>query len=152
MSNIVMNTTEKTVSASAFLPGQAYKSALALASAYEGEIGKTEDGFFKATFNTAETAEQFKLDWETGYNANRKPAPASKPATAQKGKKADTKKSKPSSTKKGKGDIKVSKAVKEALAPYAGKGKSVNHEVADVLRGMGIVPNGTEWDYWTTIR
>ena len=84
MSNITMNITKSTVSATAFLPGQAYKSALALAAAYEGEIGKTADGFFKATFSAPKTAKQFKLDWETAYNANRRPAPApaSKPASA----------------------------------------------------------------------
>ena len=87
MSNITMEIRKNTVSASAFLPGQAYKSALALAAAYEGEIGETDLGFFKATFNSAKTAKQFGMDWQTAYNANRKPAPASKPASAGKGRK-----------------------------------------------------------------
>lgn len=146
MSKSILFIRKNTVFANAFLPGQAYKSALALATAYKGEIDKTADGFFKANFKTPEIAKQFKLDWETGYNANRKPTPAPAPTSAPA--------QKPSAPKPqtGKGGIKVSKAVKNALAPYTGKGTSANREVAGVLRGMGIVPNGTEWDYWKTIR
>ena len=93
-----------------YLPYAAYQSAHALALAYEGAIGKTAEGTFKAVFKTAQTAKQFVVDWTTAYNANRKvstetetEAPKKPTASKGKGKKADTKKSKPSSTKKGKG-------------------------------------------------
>lgn len=143
MSKINITRSKKSVSATAYLPHGAYKHACELALAQNGIIGKTANGFFKADFDTVETADKFVRTWRADY------------ATAHAAytpKEKSTKKSKPSSTKKGKGAIKVSKAVEKALAPYAGKGKSANHEVADVLRGMGIVPNGTEWDYWKTIR
>ena len=93
--------TKNTVSAT-YLPYAAYKSAIALATAHKGEIGKTAEGNFKATFANAKIAEQFKSEWTAEYNAHRKadtPAPKSTPAqktpsskpTATKGKKAPRK-------------------------------------------------------------
>lgn len=85
-----------------YLPHAAYKSALALATAHKGEIGKTDKGNFKATFNSVETAKKFVAQWTAEYNANRKvdlaPTKATAPAkksstskpTATKGKKAET--------------------------------------------------------------
>ena len=106
MSNIVMNTTKKTVSASAHLPYSAYKHAVELATALKGEIGRTDDNRFTVTFEKVKTAKEFAEKWTADYTEAHNayvPKSASKPATAQKGKKADTKKSKPSSSKKGKG-------------------------------------------------
>ncbi len=97
MKNITITRTKNTVSAT-YLPYAAYKSAIALATAHKGEIGKTAEGNFMATFKTAKIAEQFKSEWTADYNANRKvdlaPAPKSVPAkktpsskpTASKGK------------------------------------------------------------------
>lgn len=85
-----------------YLPYKAYTRALELATEHKGEIGKTADGNFKATFNSVETAKKFVAQWTTEYNANRKvdlaPTPKSTPAqkpkaskpTATKGKKAET--------------------------------------------------------------
>ena len=94
--------TKNTVSAN-YLPYAAYKSAITLATAHKGEIGKTDKGNFKATFNSVETAKKFVTEWTAEYNANRKvdlaPTKASTPApktpsskpTATKGKKAPRK-------------------------------------------------------------
>jgi hypothetical protein len=82
MKNITITRTKNTVSAT-YLPYAAYKSAIALATAHKGEIGKTAEGNFKATFASAKIAEQFKSEWTAEYNANRKadaPAPKSTPA------------------------------------------------------------------------
>lgn len=93
--------TKNTVSAT-YLPYAAYKSAIALATAHKGEIGKTDKGNFKATFSSAKVAEKFVAEWTAEYEANRKvdlaPTKATAPAkksstskpTATKGKKAET--------------------------------------------------------------
>lgn len=150
MSIIAMNQNKKTASAT-FLPYAAYKRAEALALDMGGQIGKTDKGFFKADFSSAKIAKDFVTKWTAEYAAAHdayvpKSAPVSEPAPAP------AKETKPTKPANGKGTVKVSKAVKDALAPYAGKGKSANKEVASVLRGMNIVPNGAEWDYWASIR
>lgn len=84
-----MNITKNTVSAT-YLPYAAYKSALALATAHKGEIGKTDNGNFKATFSSAKVAKKFVAEWTAEYNANRKveptvaPTPKAKPSEAEK--------------------------------------------------------------------
>lgn len=85
MKNITITRTKNTVNAP-YLPYAAYKSALALATAHKGEIGKDDNGNFKATFSSAKTAEKFVAEWTAEYNANRKvdPTPAPKSAPAQK--------------------------------------------------------------------
>lgn len=69
MSEIKMNRTKNTVKASAHLPGGAYKCALALVSAYDGEIVKSADNLFRAKFTDTETAEKFKNEWTASYAA-----------------------------------------------------------------------------------
>ena len=99
MKNITITRTKNTVNAP-YLPYAAYKSALALATEHKGEIGKTAEGNFKATFSSAKVAEKFVAEWTAEYNANRKvePTPAPKSAPAQKPK--ASKGSTASSTKK----------------------------------------------------
>lgn len=144
MSTIAMKQTKNTVSAT-FLPHKAYLSAHELAAAYNGTIGKTEKGFFKADFDSAKTAKQFKLDWETAYNANRKveadtPAPASKPAQkpkASKGNKASSSKK----TTKGKGKAKGNSF---DFGKVKGKtNKEKNKALHAMLVGMGIADSRT---------
>lgn len=93
MKNINITRTNKTVNAT-FLPYAAYKRAVELATTHKGEIGKTDDGFFKATFNSVKTAEKFVAEWRAEYEANRKVeptvAPTQKPK-ASKGKATDNK-------------------------------------------------------------
>lgn len=82
-----------TVSAS-YLPYAAYQSALALATAHKGKIGKTDKGNFKATFSSAKVAEKFVAEWTAEYNANRKvevaPTPKSTPTQKPKASKGKT--------------------------------------------------------------
>ena len=100
MSKITLIRKANTVSAT-YLPYTAYKAALALATTLKGEIGKTAEGNFEATFATAKIAKQFETEWTANYNANRKvdlapkaTAPAKKSSTskptATKGKKSET--------------------------------------------------------------
>lgn len=99
MSNITMNITKSTVTASAFLPRGAYKRADELARAYEGEIGRTADNHFTVTFKKVKTAKQFKSEWEADY-ATAHAAYTPKP-TEPKAPKSTKKSKKPSSSKKG---------------------------------------------------
>ena len=144
MSKNFIKRSKNTITQCVRMPYGAYSALRTLAKDHNAEIVEAENGFLTLTFDEVKTAEnvanRFRADYAEAHAAY---TPKEKPTK---------KTTKPSSTKKGKGDIKVSKAVKEALAPYAGKGKSENKAVAEVLRGMGIVPNGTEWDYWKTIR
>lgn len=55
---------------------------------------------------------------------------------------------KPRKPKGGKGKTNWQKAIDK----FAGKGSSVNKEVAAVLRANGVTANGEYWDYWTSIR
>ena len=93
MKNAQITRKNATVSAT-YLPYAAYKRAEALALEHKGEIGKTAEGLFKATFANAKTAEKFKAQWTAEYNANRKVeptvAPTQKPK-ASKGKATDNK-------------------------------------------------------------
>lgn len=93
MQKNTLNRTKNTVSAT-YLPYTAYKAAHELATALKGEIGKTADGNFKATFNSVETAKKFVTEWTANYNANRKvevaPAPKSAPAQKPKASKGKT--------------------------------------------------------------
>ena len=61
MKNITLTRTKNTVTAP-YLPYSAYKSALALATAYKGAIDKTAEGNFKATFKSVETAKKLKSE------------------------------------------------------------------------------------------
>lgn len=98
MSEIKMNRTKNTVKASAHLPGGAYKCALALVSAYDGEIVKSADNLFRAKFTDTETAEKFKNEWTASYAAAHA---AYVPKSKRTPKKPNNSKSKPSSSKKG---------------------------------------------------
>ena len=151
--------TKNTVSAT-YLPYAAYKSALALATAHEGEIGKTDKGNFKATFNSVETAKKFVAEWTAEYNANRKVdlAPTQKPKaskpTATKGK-AETKPT--SSTKKTTKKPKASKGNKLDFAKVKGKTKSERNRNAHALiLAQGIKSGSAEymalWNEWTNAR
>ena len=134
MSIIAMNQSKKTVSAT-FLPYKAYKHACELATAYDGTIGKTADGFFKADFNSAKIAKQFLTDWETAYNANRKveaDTPAQKPKASKGNKASSTKK-----TTKGKGNSFNFEKVKGKT------NKEKNKALHAMLVGMGIADSRT---------
>lgn len=105
--NITITRTKNTVHAP-YMPYAAYKSAVALATELKGEIGKTAEGNFKATFNSVKTAENFVKTWTEAYNANRKveatpaKAPAKKP-TASKGKTTSSPKKAEKAPRKAKG-------------------------------------------------
>lgn len=129
MKNITITRTKNTVSAT-YLPYAAYKSAIALATAHKGEIGKTAEGNFMATFKTAKIAEQFKSEWTAEYEANRKvevaPTPKSTPKRTQK-----STTSKPTATK-GKAKATTSstkKTVKTDKKPKASKGNAFDYSV-----------------------
>ena len=110
--------TKNTVSAT-YLPYAAYKSAIALATAHKGEIGKTDKGNFKATFSSAKVAEKFVAEWTAEYEANRKvevaPTPKSTPAKK-------TPSSKPTASK-GKTKATTS-STKKTTAPRKAKGEA----------------------------
>ena len=95
MSKINISRSKNSVSATAHLPYGAYKHACELATAYKGTIGRTANGFFKADFDTVETADKFVRTWRTDYAA------AHAAYTPKEKTEKSTKKSKPSSTKKG---------------------------------------------------
>jgi hypothetical protein len=138
-----MNITKNTVSAT-YLPYAAYKSALALAVAHKGKIGKTDKGNFMATFGSAKVAKQFVAEWTAEYEANRKveptvaPTPKSEPKPAQK-----------PSASKGKTETKATaprKAKGEAFDFSAIKGESKkdkNKALHAMLVGMGIADSRT---------
>lgn len=98
MKEITMNRTKNTVKASAHLIGGAYKCALALVSAYDGEIVKSADKLFHAKFKDAEIAEKFKNEWKASYASAHA---AYVPKSEHTPKKPNNSKSKPSSSKKG---------------------------------------------------
>lgn len=97
MSKINITRSKNSVSATAHLPYGAYKHACELATAHKGTIGRNANGFFKADFDTVETADKFVRTWRADYAE----AHAAYTPKEKTDKKADTKKSKPSSTKKG---------------------------------------------------
>ena len=137
--------TKNTVSAT-YLPYAAYKSALALATAHKGEIGKTDKGNFKATFNSVETAKKFVNEWTADYEANRKvevaPTPKSTPAkksttskpTATKGKTTSSTKKTPRKAKGNAFDYSVIKG---------DTNKDKNKALHKVLVEMGITDSRT---------
>ena len=89
MKNINITRKNATVSAT-YLPYSAYKRALELATAHKGEIGKTAEGNFKATFSSAKVAEKFKSEWTAEYEANRKVEPTVAPTQKPKASKGKT--------------------------------------------------------------
>ena len=108
--------TKNTVSAT-YLPYAAYKSAITLATAHKGEIGKTDKGNFKATFSSAKVAEKFVAEWTAEYEANRKVEPTVAP----------TPKSTPTKPKasKGKAETKpTASSTKKTKAPRKAKGEA----------------------------
>ena len=147
MKNITITRTKNTVSAT-YLPYAAYKSAIALATAHKGEIGKTAEGNFKATFANAKIAEQFKSEWTAEYNANRKvevaPTPKSTPAkkpTATKGK-TETK---TTSTRKPKAHApKKSKGNSVDFTQFKGTKSEKNRALHAMLVAKGITNSKTE--------
>jgi hypothetical protein len=78
MKNITITRTKNIVNAP-YLPYKAYTRALALATEHKGEIGKTAEGNFKATFANAKIAEKFVKAWTAEYEANRKVEPTVAP-------------------------------------------------------------------------
>lgn len=108
-----MTITKNTVSAT-YLPYAAYKSALALATAHKGKIGKDDKGNFMATFGSAKVAKQFVTEWTAEYEANRKPVSAPAPKRTQK-----TSSSKPTATK---GKTKTTASSTKKTAPRKTKG------------------------------
>ena len=122
MTNITITRTNKSVSAT-FLPYSAYKRANELATELKGEIGKTDKGFFMATFNSVKTAQKFVDTWTAEYEANRKVevAPVKAPKSTPKVQKSST--SKPTTTK---GKAKASASSTKKSAPRKAKGNSVD--------------------------
>lgn len=133
MKNITITRTKNTVNAP-YLPYAAYKSALALATTHKGEIGKTAEGNFKATFSSAKVAEKFVAEWTAEYNANRKvdPTPAPKSAPAQK-----PKASKGKAPRKAKGEAFDFSAIKGETK------KDKNRALHAMLVSMGIKDSRT---------
>lgn len=122
MKNITITRT-KNIANATYLPYPAYKRALELATAHKGEIGKTAEGNFKATFSSAKVAEKFVAEWTADYEANRKveptvaPTPKSTPKSTQK-----STTSKPTATK-GKTKATTS-STKKTTAPRKAKGEA----------------------------
>lgn len=82
MKNNAMNTRKNTAYATKFLIGEAYKQAFAQATTLKGEIGKTDKGFFKATFTTDKIAKQFANKFNKDYD--KATVPAQNTASVQK--------------------------------------------------------------------
>lgn len=145
MSKITITRTKNTVSTT-YLPYTAYKEAIALATEYKGEIGKTDKGNFKATFNSVETAKNFVTVWTANYNANRKvevaPAPKSTSAQKPKASKPTATKGKTTAPKKTSSSSKTPRKSKGNAFDYSvikGNSKSEkNKALHAVLVGMGI--------------
>ena len=135
MSKINITRTKNSVSATAHLPYAAYKHACELATASKGTIGRTTNGFFKADFDTVETADKFVRTWRADYAE----AHAAYTPKEKTDKKAD-KKTKPSSTKKGKG--KDNSFDFDSVKGNTKKEK--NKALHAMLVGMGIGDSRTE--------
>lgn len=116
-----MTINKNTVSAT-YLPHAAYKSALALATAHKGEIGKTDKGNFMATFGSAKVAKQFVAEWTAEYEANRKPVSAPTPKSASKPTQ------KPSASKS-KTETKATPSSTKKTAPRKTKGNAFDYSV-----------------------
>ena len=147
MKNITITRT-KNIAKATYLPYKAYTRALELATELKGEIGKTAEGNFQATFSSAKIAEKFVATWTAEYNANRKvevaPAPKSTPTQkpkASKGK-AETKPT-ASSTKKTKAPRKA-KGEAFDFSKIKGETKSdKNRALHAMLVGMGHADSRT---------
>lgn len=81
-------TRKNTTVSAGHLPYKAYTSAVAIAEALNGKIGKTDKGGFKATFNSVELAKKFVAQWTAEYEANRKVEPTTKKTEISKKSKA----------------------------------------------------------------
>lgn len=138
-----------------YLPYAAYKRALELATAHKGEIGKTAEGNFKATFNSVETAKKFVAEWTAEYEANRKVEPTVTPTPKSTPKAQKTSSSKPTATK-GKTKATTS-STKKTTAPRKAKGNAFDYSVINgetkkdknralhaMLVGMGIADSRTK--------
>lgn len=104
MKNITITRT-KNIANATYLPYKAYTRALELATEHKGEIGKTAEGNFKATFANAKIAEKFVKEWTAEYEANRKVEPTVAPtpkSTPKRTQKSST--SKPTAPRKVKGE------------------------------------------------
>ena len=142
MANITMNISKSTVTASAYLVGNAYKSAVALAITYEGKIGRTDDNRFTVTFDKVKIAKKFKSEWESDY-AKAHAAYTPKPTEPKAPKTPKTPK-----VTVGKGNAKMM----SELNKLAGAGKSANKQAAAIIRKYGLEPNGEVWEAWQNIR
>lgn len=143
MKNITITRT-KNIANATYLPYKAYTRALELATELKGEIGKTAEGNFKATFSSAKVAEKFVKTWTTEYNANRKVevAPTPKSTPTQK-----TPSFKPTATKGKTKTTAPKKAKGEAFdfGKIKGKTKSdKNRALHAMLVGMGIADSRTK--------
>ena len=67
MSNFSITRNKNIVSASARMPYGAYKHAVSMATDLNAEIGKTDKGFFKATFDSVEKATDFTKKFRADY-------------------------------------------------------------------------------------
>ena len=142
MKNITITRT-KNIANATYLPYAAYKRALALATELKGEIGKTAEGNFKATFSSAKVAEKFVATWTAEYEANRKvdlaPAPKSTPTQKPKASKGKTDdKSTASATKKTTKKPKASKGNSIDFNAFKGTKSEKNRALHAMLVGMGI--------------
>lgn len=117
MTNIAITRTKNTANAT-FLPYAAYCKAVELATELKGEIGKTDKGFFKATFANAKIAEKFVATWTAEYEANRKPVSAPTPKPAQK-----------PSASKGKAEAKATPSSTKKTTPRKAKGNAFDYSV-----------------------
>ena len=126
MKNITITRTKNTAIAT-YLPYAAYKSAVEIATAHKGEIGKTAEGNFKATFSSAKIAEKFVAEWTAEYEANRKVEPTVAPAPKSTPKAQKSTTSKPTATK-GKTKATTS-STKKPTAPRKAKGNAFDYSV-----------------------
>jgi hypothetical protein len=118
MKNITITRT-KNIANATYLPYAAYKRALELATAHKGEIGKTAEGNFQATFSSAKVAEKFVAEWTAEYEANRKVEPTVAPTPKSTPKAQKTPSSKPTATKG-----KTPSSTKKTTAPRKAKGEA----------------------------
>lgn len=145
MKNITITRT-KNIANATYLPYPAYKRALELATAHKGEIGKTAEGNFKATFNSVEDAKKFVAEWTADYEANRKVEPTVAPTPKSTPKSTPTKKTPSSKPTSAKGKTAPRKAKGEAFDFSAIKGKTKsdkNRALHAMLVSKGIADSRT---------
>jgi hypothetical protein len=135
MANISFFTQSKlTLTAKIFRMGKPYSFATELARKYNATIGKNSKGLFTVTFACEKDRDAFRREYDAWYDFDKYPLTS------------PVKKTEPEQAK---GDV---PDFKKALKPFAGKGKSANHDAADALRAIGLAPVGEPWDYWQSIR